>query len=364
MTSRGVAPYPWKALESVTRASARTARRASAQARGLLDLSRVGSSLAELCECEVALIVRRVSSEAPKRELGASLGFELGERGPVAWLGAEPELAFNLLTRILRRPLVLSGGGALDDTLSGAFSALIVEVARRAGAHTLVHPLHDADARERARDLFVQLTALVAGTAYQVELRLGLADAPPLPARTLPELGALEIALPVVIGLGLAERAMLADFQPGNAWFPGAGLWLNPQLEGAIALASSTRDAGIAAHLSREGKIVIRGESIALPFDPPTNEREKETPMPDPGKSSPSSFAEAVLDSPIVVRVEMGAVNLSAREWAELGPGDVIETGRRIAEPVVLRVAGKEVARGELVNLEGELGVRIRELVK
>jgi flagellar motor switch protein FliM len=40
----------------------------------------------------------------------------------------------------------------------------------------------------------------------------------------------------------------------------------------------------------------------------------------------------------------------------------VIETGRRIAEPVTLRVAGQVVARGELVDVEGELGVRIREL--
>jgi flagellar motor switch/type III secretory pathway protein FliN len=31
---------------------------------------------------------------------------------------------------------------------------------------------------------------------------------------------------------------------------------------------------------------------------------------------------------------------------------------------VILRVAGREVARGELVSLEGELGVRIREVVR
>ena len=69
-------------------------------------------------------------------------------------------------------------------------------------------------------------------------------------------------------------------------------------------------------------------------------------------------------DRLMMVRIEIGAVSMTAREWAELGPGDVIESGRRIAEPVVLRVAGREVARGELVNLEGELGVRIRELVR
>jgi flagellar motor switch/type III secretory pathway protein FliN len=120
-------------------------------------------------------------------------------------------------------------------------------------------------------------------------------------------------------------------------------------------LAAPGQDWGVAGALSRDGKIVIRGERVQL--------------LPDAGESmsdsvkSEASLTEAVLNSPIVVRVEVGTVSLTAREWAELGPGDVIETGRRIAEPVVLRVAGREVARGELVNLEGELGVRIRELI-
>ena len=74
-------------------------------------------------------------------------------------------------------------------------------------------------------------------------------------------------------------------------------------------------------------------------------------------------MTEAVLDAPVVVRVEVGTISLTAAEWAALAPGDVIETGRRINEPVVLRVAGREVARGELVEVEGELGVRIREIL-
>ena len=72
---------------------------------------------------------------------------------------------------------------------------------------------------------------------------------------------------------------------------------------------------------------------------------------------------QVVLDAPVVVRVEVGAVTLTAREWAAVRPGDVLETGVGLGEPVVLRVAGKEVARGELVSVDGELGVRILELV-
>jgi flagellar motor switch/type III secretory pathway protein FliN len=133
-------------------------------------------------------------------------------------------------------------------------------------------------------------------------------------------------------------------------------LWLNAELEGSVALAAPGQESGVLGTLSRAGKIVLRGESV--PLLPDAGEL-----MSDPAKPE-VSLTDAVLESPVVVRVEVGAVTLTAREWAELGPGDVIETGRRIAEPVVLRVAGREVARGELVNLEGELGVRIREVVR
>ena len=72
---------------------------------------------------------------------------------------------------------------------------------------------------------------------------------------------------------------------------------------------------------------------------------------------------EAVLEAPLVVRIELGTVSLSARDWAELRPGDVLETAQAIGQNVVLRIAGREVARGELVDVEGELGVRIQALI-
>ena len=75
--------------------------------------------------------------------------------------------------------------------------------------------------------------------------------------------------------------------------------------------------------------------------------------------SNKDALVEAVGEIPVVVRVEVGSVQLLAREWAALGPGDVLTVGRKIAEPVVLRVAGVEVARGELVDVEGDVGVRI-----
>ena len=81
------------------------------------------------------------------------------------------------------------------------------------------------------------------------------------------------------------------------------------------------------------------------------------------GQEDASATSEVVLDAPLVVRVELGAVSMTASDWARLKPGDVIETGRRVAEPVLLRIAGRVVARGELCDVDGEVGVRVRELV-
>ena len=71
------------------------------------------------------------------------------------------------------------------------------------------------------------------------------------------------------------------------------------------------------------------------------------------------ALVDAVGEVPVVVRVEIGVAEMRAREWAALGPGDVVALGRKIGEGVTLRVAGVTVARGELVDLDGEVGVRI-----
>lgn len=73
----------------------------------------------------------------------------------------------------------------------------------------------------------------------------------------------------------------------------------------------------------------------------------------------PNPTLEVIEDAPVVVRVELGALEMKAREWASLAPGDVVTLGRKLGDPAILRVGGVEVARGELVQVDGEYGVRI-----
>jgi len=76
-------------------------------------------------------------------------------------------------------------------------------------------------------------------------------------------------------------------------------------------------------------------------------------------RASEATTVEVLQDAPLVVRVELGTVEMTEREREALGPGDVVAIGRKIGDGVVLRVGGVEIARGELVMLDGEMAVRI-----
>lgn len=68
------------------------------------------------------------------------------------------------------------------------------------------------------------------------------------------------------------------------------------------------------------------------------------------------------IQAPLVV--ELGRVNLSVLSVGELKPGRIIELARAPGEAVDLVVAGKSIGKGELVEIEGELGIRILSLVQ
>lgn len=70
----------------------------------------------------------------------------------------------------------------------------------------------------------------------------------------------------------------------------------------------------------------------------------------------------AVLDVDLPLVVRFGQTSLRLRELAELGPGSVIDMGRSPDEPVELLVGERLLARGEVVVVGGNYGVRITEL--
>ncbi|MEO6952543.1 MAG: type III secretion system cytoplasmic ring protein SctQ [Polyangia bacterium] len=76
-----------------------------------------------------------------------------------------------------------------------------------------------------------------------------------------------------------------------------------------------------------------------------------------------SSTDQLLRELPVEIVCELGRVTMSGRELLELAPGAVIAVQRPLAGPVDLTVGGRLVARGELVDVEGDLGVRLTEVL-
>ncbi len=79
----------------------------------------------------------------------------------------------------------------------------------------------------------------------------------------------------------------------------------------------------------------------------------------DVDEAQSGAGAELLSDVPLQIAVELGRVPVTADEVAGLKVGHVFDLNRGAGEPVELSVNGRIVARGELVEIDGNLGVRI-----
>jgi len=69
-------------------------------------------------------------------------------------------------------------------------------------------------------------------------------------------------------------------------------------------------------------------------------------------------------DVPVQVVVVMGKKTISVKELAEMKLGQVVDLSRPVNEMVDIVAGGKLVAKGELVDIDGKMGVRVVKLVR
>lgn len=73
---------------------------------------------------------------------------------------------------------------------------------------------------------------------------------------------------------------------------------------------------------------------------------------------------DLIMDVPLEVTVELGRSNKSIKEILDFAPGTIIELDKLAGEPVDILVNGKFVAKGEVVVIEENFGIRIVEITK
>lgn len=81
-------------------------------------------------------------------------------------------------------------------------------------------------------------------------------------------------------------------------------------------------------------------------------------------ETSLSESAEFVQSVPVTIVVELGRRSMTIADVSRLRLGQIIDLQRIPSEPVDLTVDGKVIGKGELVDVDGDLGVRILKLLR
>jgi flagellar motor switch protein FliN/FliY len=71
---------------------------------------------------------------------------------------------------------------------------------------------------------------------------------------------------------------------------------------------------------------------------------------------------ELLLDVELPISVSFGNSEMQLRDVLKLGPGSVIELDKSVNDPVLIIVNHKPIAKGEVVMVDGNYGVRILEV--
>jgi flagellar motor switch protein FliN len=84
--------------------------------------------------------------------------------------------------------------------------------------------------------------------------------------------------------------------------------------------------------------------------------------MADNTNSKSNWNIDLLLDVELPIIVSFGDASMPLKEVLKLGVGSVIELKKAVNDPVTLIVNGKPIAKGEVVMVEGNYGIRILEV--
>jgi type III secretion system YscQ/HrcQ family protein len=368
-----IGAFPWHALPRVAADRVRAASRVR-RAFPSITASMIAEQLSSLIGHPVEIDVRRV--QVARVELGTRGSVVLlsdGARALAIELEAELALASASALAGGKMPKI-ARGRTVDPEVMGATAGIALWIARNVGLDALaidaIDPPREALIARLGVDALM-LEAVVRVGVLRSAARLAIAlpelDATPsIPAmEALHRLAETPLSIPVVIGWGRARAEDLVSLMHGDV------VVVDHRLDGCALVAADARSGsrGEPAEPARdellrvrigEGRVELAAASLPHEDDVVMTDESGAT-MILPALDEGARLAEDLAELPLAVRIELGSATLAAREWAALAPGDTLVLDRRVGDPVSLRIGGKILARGELVEVDGAIGVRITE---
>ncbi len=163
-------------------------------------------------------------------------------------------------------------------------------------------------------------------------------------------LAPLAQALSAVAGREVSAAALrrLADPEPLSDW---VGVLVD--LKGA-----GIGEAWISASEEMQNALELKGEQ---PEANPHRAEAAAQAASTPGRNSKT--LDLLLEVELPVGVSFGRTQMRLKDAIKLSTGSIVELNRTITEPVEIIVNNCVIARGEVVVVEGNYGVRIKEIV-
>jgi flagellar motor switch protein FliN/FliY len=282
--------------------------------------------------------------------------------GSVGCLTVERFFALSLVRAALSAPtppvlrsLSPSERGVLAAMVAGALAAT-----GRSGVRVSLERPRPVDERERVSIIF---GVRASGTSGTVTLELPMSWFP-TEAASVPADGAVLLETMLRVQLArteIAGGAYLAAEVGDAVVFEGVSAPRDDQPWACDLCIGSKR---ASAEMLVDGDLRPTGRFVDGPGTPVPDMSEKESPGGKGGPGISADGAAILASAPVEVVAEIGRVPMRGDEVLGLINGVVLSLGERRRDMVTLRVGGRAWARGELVNIDDDLGVRITEILR
>jgi flagellar motor switch protein FliN/FliY len=131
-----------------------------------------------------------------------------------------------------------------------------------------------------------------------------------------------------------------------------------------IALTDATPEDSGFAPSGKPGAALPDARTVATTPAPPLHQAgQGSSPGSESAGTSRRGGLDLLRDVAMEVTVELGRTRMTVRELLSLSPGAVVELDRAAGSPADLLVNGTLIARGEVVVVDEDFGIRITEIV-
>jgi flagellar motor switch protein FliN len=156
------------------------------------------------------------------------------------------------------------------------------------------------------------------------------------------------------------EVQLRFDAPPGApSWPASSAHWIGAGEDPATAsLLEVQLSAALVAGLRVEKTEAAKAAPLPASPSPPA----PPTPPVPPTADESNAKLALLMDVELAITLRFGSRRLLLREVLDLNPGAVIDLDRLVQDPVDLLLDGRLVARGEVVVLDGNYGVRVTEV--